>query len=103
MKIGWGAYPSHIGHRDNGGCFRCHNDDLKAEDGSLIDSDCTICHSILAYDESEPFAYLQPVDTARVSRDMHEYLRQEFIESYLAGRAELTRAGKNAADSISAP
>jgi hypothetical protein len=82
MKITWGSYPSHIGHVDDGGCFRCHNDNLVDSEGNNIDYDCTTCHSILAYDENEPFVYLLPPDSANPNYPMHRYLRQEFFEAY---------------------
>jgi hypothetical protein len=54
MKIVWNTYPSNLGHHDNGGCFRCHNDTLEAADGSVISQDCEICHILLAEDELDP-------------------------------------------------
>ena len=54
MNITWNTYPNHIGHRDDGGCFRCHAGDHLSEDGLEIDSDCETCHSILAWDEEDP-------------------------------------------------
>ena len=33
MKVTWGAYPMNIGHTDFPGCFRCHDDVHKAQDG----------------------------------------------------------------------
>ncbi len=80
MNITWGDYRSHIGHQgNNDGCFRCHNPNLTAEDGSSISSDCTMCHSILAQDESRPFAYLNPPDTADTEYKLHQYLQDEFL------------------------
>lgn len=54
MNITWGTYPNHIGHQDHPGCFRCHDDELKAEDGRTISQDCGLCHSLLAMEESDP-------------------------------------------------
>ena len=81
MNIGWGAYPSFLGHSDTPGCFRCHNRDLQDAEGRWISDDCTLCHSILAYGESTPFAYLEPADEKAPNRPMHEYLRDEFLTS----------------------
>jgi hypothetical protein len=81
MKVEWGTYPSQIGHRDGPGCFRCHDADLVAEDGSGISGDCTLCHSILAQDSAEPFRYLRPVEEKDPDRDMHHYLQHEFLDS----------------------
>lgn len=79
MKIGWGAYPSFIGHSDTPGCFRCHNRDLQDEEGLWISDDCTLCHSILAYDEPTAFAYLEAPGEKAPNRPMHTYLREEFL------------------------
>jgi hypothetical protein len=81
MNITWGAYPSHIGHEGESGCFRCHNDKLVAADGGTISYDCTLCHSILADNHRDAFHYLSPPDTADPSYPMHRYLRQEFLRT----------------------
>jgi len=44
MKVTWGSYPDHRGHPDSGGCFRCHDDEHTAKDGSTISGDCEMCH-----------------------------------------------------------
>ncbi|MBD3161167.1 MAG: cytochrome C [Candidatus Eisenbacteria bacterium] len=54
MNIDWGTYPDHIGHVHFEGCFRCHDEEHEAEDGSTISQDCETCHSILAWDEEDP-------------------------------------------------
>jgi len=64
------------------GCFRCHTRDLQDADGAWITDECTVCHSILANDEAEPFAYLQPAAEDGRNRAMHEYLREEFLGSF---------------------
>ena len=46
MKIGWGTYPSNIGHMDSAGCFRCHDDNHKTKTGKTIGQDCALCHDI---------------------------------------------------------
>jgi hypothetical protein len=45
MNVGWGTYPNHLGHVDSPGCFRCHDDEHTAADGSVIRQDCELCHS----------------------------------------------------------
>ena len=55
MNITWGTYPNFIGHKNDSGCMRCHNDMLEDESGNTITGDCELCHSILAYDDPEPF------------------------------------------------
>jgi len=51
MNIEWRTYMSFTGHIDDGGCFRCHNDELKTAKGETITTDCNACHIILAEDE----------------------------------------------------
>src|SRR5262249_1471660 len=46
MNVTFGTYPNHIGHVDSPGCFRCHDDDHKASDGTKIGQDCETCHAI---------------------------------------------------------
>jgi nitrate/TMAO reductase-like tetraheme cytochrome c subunit len=45
MNVKWGTYPSNIGHVDSPGCFRCHDDEKKAADGTVIKQDCELCHT----------------------------------------------------------
>jgi nitrate/TMAO reductase-like tetraheme cytochrome c subunit len=44
MNVTWGTYLSLLGHAENPGCFRCHDDDHKAPSGALIRQDCELCH-----------------------------------------------------------
>jgi len=81
MNITWDSYNSHIGHRSKEGCLRCHNANLVDANGNSISGDCTLCHSILANEELEPFRYLMPPDTSDRNYDMHQYLRDEFLNS----------------------
>ena len=54
MKVTWGSYPNHLGHKDSPGCFRCHDKKHKTDDGEKIKKDCDTCHTILAEDEQDP-------------------------------------------------
>jgi hypothetical protein len=45
MKVTWGTYPNQLNHNEWPGCFRCHDDEHKASDGSVIRQDCEICHT----------------------------------------------------------
>ncbi len=54
MGIQWGTYSSNIGHDNDLGCFRCHDEEHTAKDGQTISMDCDTCHTILAEDESNP-------------------------------------------------
>jgi hypothetical protein len=44
MKVTWGAYPNNLGHVTSTGCFRCHDGEHAALDGSVISADCESCH-----------------------------------------------------------
>jgi hypothetical protein len=46
MRVTFGTYPSHLGHVDTPGCFRCHDDALASQDGRTIGQDCETCHTI---------------------------------------------------------
>ncbi len=54
MKVTWGTHPNHIGHMAYPGCFRCHDGDHMAKDGTSITQDCAACHNLLAVDEAKP-------------------------------------------------
>lgn len=82
MNIGWGAYPSFLGHRETKGCFRCHNRDLVDESGRWIPDDCTLCHSILANDAPGPFKNLRTPGKKDPLRFEEEYLKQEFFHTF---------------------
>jgi len=79
MNVGWNPYPSHIGHSGQGGCFRCHNENMVDDAGVAIPYDCTLCHSILAMDSKTKFQYLLPAEENDPDRKMHEYLQREFL------------------------
>jgi len=55
MKVTWGTYQSHIGHRSSDfggyqyadtkyGCFRCHDEEHSNKEGKTISQDCSLCH-----------------------------------------------------------
>ena len=81
MNIEWGSYPNLLGHESHDGCFRCHSGDLVAEDGEQIDDDCTLCHSILAYDSENPFKFKLGIDEECKEPDyeLHKHFREEFL------------------------
>jgi hypothetical protein len=88
MKASWDAYPSHIGHTEFNGCFRCHNGNHESEDGKVISRDCNLCHTILAQGSAEnyqttsidiPLEFKHPVDIDEAWKEMacsdcHRYL-----------------------------
>jgi len=54
MKVTWGTHPNHIGHMSYPGCFRCHDGDHAAKNGTSITQDCSACHNLLVVDEAKP-------------------------------------------------
>ena len=47
MKVTWGTYRGHNGHRfeeEGYGCFRCHDEEHATEFGKTISQSCDICH-----------------------------------------------------------
>ena len=79
MRIWWNPYPDHIGHRGGTGCFRCHSPDLVDEEGESIGYDCTLCHSILAWDSPAAYFFLEPPVEDDPEGTMHDWLRREFL------------------------
>jgi nitrate/TMAO reductase-like tetraheme cytochrome c subunit len=54
MKVTWGTYPDNIGHQNYPGCFRCHDGNHIAKNGQTLSNDCSLCHNLLAIEESNP-------------------------------------------------
>ncbi len=54
MNVGWAVHPSMLGHQDDSGCFRCHDDGHRSSAGRTISQDCSTCHSVLAVEEPDP-------------------------------------------------
>jgi formate-dependent nitrite reductase cytochrome c552 subunit len=54
LKVTWGTYPNNLGHADDPGCFRCHDEGHATADKKTITQDCNTCHQALAVDETSP-------------------------------------------------
>lgn len=54
LKVTWGTYRNNLGHADNPGCFRCHDDSHATLDKKTISQDCNACHQVLAVEETSP-------------------------------------------------
>jgi nitrate/TMAO reductase-like tetraheme cytochrome c subunit len=54
LKVAWGTYPNNLGHTDDPGCFRCHDESHLAADKKTISQDCSLCHQPVAMDEASP-------------------------------------------------
>jgi hypothetical protein len=46
MKVAWGTYADQLGHTTSMGCFRCHDETHKTQDGLAIRQECELCHTI---------------------------------------------------------
>jgi hypothetical protein len=57
MKVSYDIYPEHIGHLESNGCFRCHNNSFKSDDGRVITKDCNLCHTIVGQGEPGKMEY----------------------------------------------
>ena len=57
MKVSYAVYPRNIGHLENNGCFRCHDDKHKSPEGKVISKSCNICHTIIAQGKKDSVAY----------------------------------------------
>ena len=53
MKVKWNTYPNHVGHQESPGCFRCHDNKHKTDDGAKIGKKCSTCHNIVVEEESD--------------------------------------------------
>jgi len=54
LKVTWGTYPNNLGHMDDPGCFRCHDDSHATPEKKTITQDCGTCHEMLATEETNP-------------------------------------------------
>ena len=53
LKVTWGTYPNNLGHMDDPGCFRCHDDSHVTADKQTITQDCNTCHQMLTTGEAD--------------------------------------------------
>jgi hypothetical protein len=79
MRVYRNPYPDYRGHEGGTGCFRCHSRDLVDEDGQPIVHDCTLCHSIAAWDSPTRFRFLEPVTEEDPERELHRWLGNEYL------------------------
>ena len=54
LGVKWDTYPSNLGHADNAGCFRCHDENHATPQKKTITQDCSLCHNPLAVEETSP-------------------------------------------------
>jgi nitrate/TMAO reductase-like tetraheme cytochrome c subunit len=46
QSVDWTTHPDNVGHKDWPGCWRCHDGQHVAQDGSVVRLECNVCHSI---------------------------------------------------------
>ncbi len=46
QKIDWTTHPDNLGHKDDPGCFRCHDGKHLTGDEEAIRLECNLCHSV---------------------------------------------------------
>lgn len=67
MKVTWNTYRSNLGHREVDGkelgCFRCHDESHRREDGVTLSQDCDLCHELLS-EEDAPEDLPDPLKSA---------------------------------------
>lgn len=54
MGVNGRTYSDHLGHLVSPGCFRCHDGEHRASNGSVLSQDCNLCHQILDPSSAEP-------------------------------------------------
>jgi len=74
MGVSWKVYPNHLGHLENNGCFRCHNDKHTTAEGKTISRDCNLCHNIISQGKTSemetstlqaPLEFKHPIDVGK--------------------------------------
>jgi hypothetical protein len=63
MKVSYEVYPDHIGHLESEGCFRCHNDSFRSDNGRKITRDCNLCHTIIGQGKRDLMQFTNIRDT----------------------------------------
>jgi nitrate/TMAO reductase-like tetraheme cytochrome c subunit len=63
MKVTYDVYPDHIGHLESEGCFRCHNDSFRSDNGRKITRDCNLCHTIIGQGKQDLMQFTNIRDT----------------------------------------
>jgi nitrate/TMAO reductase-like tetraheme cytochrome c subunit len=54
LGVKWGTYKDNLGHADNAGCFRCHDENHATPEKKTITQDCSVCHNPISVDETAP-------------------------------------------------
>ena len=46
QEVDWDTHPDNLGHKEDPGCFRCHDGKHFSADNEAIRLECNVCHSI---------------------------------------------------------
>jgi len=46
QEIDWDSHPDNLGHKNDPGCFRCHDGKHLTTEGEAVRLECNICHSV---------------------------------------------------------
>jgi len=46
QEIDWDSHPDNLGHKNDPGCFRCHDGKHLTQEGEAVRLECNICHSV---------------------------------------------------------
>ncbi len=46
QKIDWDSHPDNLGHKNDPGCFRCHDGKHLTVEGEAVRLECNVCHSV---------------------------------------------------------
>jgi len=100
----WKSFPSHVGHNDFAGCFRCHNGKHFNEKGEAIRLQCTLCHDLPQVQQengkgsvaSTVSAGLTPPPSHNEPNFMHDHrLKLDPTCTMCHGKLEFGREGGN--------
>lgn len=77
----WKSFPNHAGHKDDPGCFRCHDGKHLSDQGESVRLQCTLCHELpqVAREKgkgsvaSVVMAGLTPPDSHNAANFMHDH------------------------------
>ncbi len=71
MQVDWSRYPSHLGHVESNGCYRCHNDQHKSMKGKTISRECTLCHNITVQGTPQNLLKAQTLESLEFEHPIH--------------------------------
>jgi len=91
MNTNWKAFPNHISHLYDTGCFRCHDGKHVSEDGKMISKDCNLCHTIIEQvtPDGEQYISLSGLDFIHPVELDKSIKEQECVDCHARERTEV--------------